>query len=154
VLTSLLLMRRYSVGKVLWTFMIASVEKNLSTSLASRNQHRFAINVCVRILGVQLLWPVVLLNRLADTANRRCLVNDLLVMSVHAPRHQRQHVWLMHEGIPAHFLSIVWWNLSHTLGEGSIWSERLDSWPARSPDFIIWISGYRDTWRYLFIHSR
>jgi hypothetical protein len=121
------------------------VDDNLHTTVASRHQHRFSINVCVGIVGDQLLGPFVLPNKLTDEVYHRCLVNDLPVLLEHVPLHQRQHMWFMHDGVPPHFLRIVRQHLSQTFGEQRIGREGPVNWSARSPDLNpldFWLWGH------------
>jgi hypothetical protein len=55
------------------------VDDNPHTTMASRYQRRFSINVYAGILGDQLLGPAVLPNRLTGSVYHRLLVNDLPV---------------------------------------------------------------------------
>jgi hypothetical protein len=48
----------------------------------------WATHVCVRILGDQLVGPVVLPNRLTDAVYHHFLANDLPVFLEHVPLHQ------------------------------------------------------------------
>jgi hypothetical protein len=64
---------------------------NPHTTLASRHQHRFSINIWVGILHVQLLEPVALPNRPTVALDYLFLVNDFSVLLEHVPSHQ-QHV--------------------------------------------------------------
>jgi hypothetical protein len=82
-------------------------DDSLHTTVASRHQHRFSINVWVGILCDQILGPVVLPNRLASALYYRFLVNDSPVLLEHVPLHQRQHMWFMHDAVSSYVLCIV-----------------------------------------------
>jgi hypothetical protein len=71
------------------------VDDNPHTTVASRHQHQFSINVWVGIIADKLLGPVVLPNRLTGAVYHCFLVNDLPVFLEHVPLHQRQHIWFM-----------------------------------------------------------
>jgi hypothetical protein len=90
------------------------------TTVASSHQHRLSMSVWVGILGDQLLGPVVLRKRPTGAVCLCFLVNDLLVLLEHAPLHQQQHTWFMHNGAPINFLGTVREYLNHTFGEQSI----------------------------------
>jgi hypothetical protein len=118
------------------------------TTVASRHQHRFSINVWVGIVGDQILGPVVLPNRLTGAVCRRFLVNDLPVLLEHVPLHQRQHMWFMHDGTPPHFLRIFRQHLNQTFGEHWIGHGSPVNWPARSRDLNpldFWLWGHLNT---------
>jgi hypothetical protein len=112
-------MRRESQGAVLSTFIFSHVwvDDNPHTTVASRHQHRFSINVWVGIVRDKLLGPVVLPNRQTGAVYHRLLLNDLPVLLEHVPVHQRHHMWFMHDGAPPHFLRTVKQHLNHTFGE-------------------------------------
>jgi hypothetical protein len=81
----------------------AWVDDNPNTAVASRHQHWISIDVCVGILGDQLLESVVLLNRLTGAVYRRQLENDLPALLVHVSLHQ-QHLWFLHDVAQPYFL--------------------------------------------------
>jgi hypothetical protein len=91
-------------------------------------------NAWVGILGGHLLGPVFLANRLTGALYHRCLVNDFLVPLEHAPLHQRQHLYLMRDVAPPHFLIIVRQHLNQICGEQWIGRGGPVNWPTRSPD--------------------
>jgi hypothetical protein len=112
------------------------VDDSPHTTMASRRQHRFSINVWVGILGDQLLGPVVLPNRLTGAVYHRFFlcVNDLPILLEYVPLHERHHMGFMHDGAPPHFLRIVRQHLNHTFGEQWIGRWGPLNWPARSSD--------------------
>jgi hypothetical protein len=68
---------------------------NPHTFVASRHQHRFSINVCVGILGDQLLGPIVVLPHRLTGAVYHCFLVSVLPVSLlleHVPLHQRQRM--------------------------------------------------------------
>jgi hypothetical protein len=92
------------------------VDDNPHTTVASRRQHRFSINVWEGIIGDELPGPVVLANRLTGAIYHGFMVNGLPVLLEHVPLHHRQDMWLMHDGVPPHFLRIVRHRLSVNSG--------------------------------------
>jgi hypothetical protein len=74
------------------------VVDNPHTTVESRYQHQFSINVRMGTLGDQLLASVVFLNRLTG-AVYHCsfflLVNGIPLLLKHVPLHQQQHMWFM-----------------------------------------------------------
>jgi hypothetical protein len=102
----------------------------------------------VGILGLHLLGPVVLPNRLTGAVYHLLLVNDLPVLLEHVPLHQRQHTGFMHYGAPPHFLRIVGQHLNQTFGEQWIGRWGPVNWSARSPDLNpldFWLWGHLNT---------
>jgi hypothetical protein len=68
------------------------VDDNPHTIVTSRHQHRFSTSIWVGILDDQLLWPVVLPNRLTGAANHRFLGNYLRVLGTFASSSTKTHV--------------------------------------------------------------
>lgn len=78
-------------GVVNCHYTLVWVDGSPHTITASTYQHRFYINICVRILGIELLGPVVLLDTHTGEVYPRFCVKDLPAVSRHMLLHQRQN---------------------------------------------------------------
>jgi hypothetical protein len=107
------------------------VDDNHHTTVTSRRQHRFSMNIYVGIWGDQNLGSIVL----TDT-QEWCIIgflaNYLPVLLEHVPLHQRQHTRSMFNGASADFLRPVRHYLNQSSGELRIGRGGPINCPARS----------------------
>lgn len=118
-------------------------EENPHAIQSSDNQHRFSLNVWGGIFKDKLFGPVFLPGRLNGQSYLEFLVNTLPELLENTPLEQRETLWFMHDGAPAHFSLNVRRHLNNTFGEQWIGRGGPVAWPPRSPDlnpldFYLW----------------
>ena len=84
----------------------------------ARCQQSFSFNVWAGILGDCLVGLHFLPHRLNGEQYLRILRNDLPDLLEDVPLRQRQQMWFMHDGAPAHFHLSVRLYLNRRYGEG------------------------------------
>ncbi|KAJ4438741.1 hypothetical protein ANN_14692 [Periplaneta americana] len=115
-------------------------DRNPRAVFQARHQQQFRINVWAGIVGDCLVGPYVLSARLTGAIYRDFIQNTLPeLLHEDVPLNIRQNMWFMHDGAPAHFSRLVRDTLNDVYHD--IWIGRGGpvQWPARSPDFILWI---------------
>lgn len=109
-------------------------DENPHEFVESRHQHRFSLNVWLGILGDRLIGPVFFPNRLTGELYLNFLRNDLPPLLEDVPLIDRLHIWLMHDGAPAHFSIAVRNFLNENFNGKWIGRGGPAAWPPRSPD--------------------
>ena len=90
---------------------------NLNEVKQERHQQSFSFIACVGILGDCLIGPHFIPIRLKGQKFLRFLWNDLPNLLEDVPLRQRQQMWCMHDGAPAHSHLSVRRNLNRRYGE-------------------------------------
>ena len=106
-------------------------------------QQSFSLNVWVGILGDCLIGPHFLPQKLNGEQYLRFLQNHLPNLLEDVPWRQRQQMWFMHDGAPAHFHLSVSRYLNRRYGDWWIGRGGPVPLPPRSPDlnpldFYVW----------------
>lgn len=109
----------------------------------SPHQQRFSLNVWLGVLGDHLIGPHILPRKLNGRRYLRFLRRHLPGLLEDVPLEQRQNLWYMHDGAPAHFAAAVRRHLTRRYGQRWIGRGGPVPWPPRSPDlnpldFCVW----------------
>lgn len=109
-------------------------DENPHTTATTHYQHTFSLNVWCGLLGDNLVGPFFLPPRLSGVSYLQFLQDNLPELLQDIPIANRQGMWFMHDGAPAHYSHIVTDYLNTTYGHRWVGRNGPVKWPPRSPD--------------------
>lgn len=106
-------------------------------------QRRWSINVWCGILGDEIIGPHYFPGTLTGELYRAFIADSLGGLLEHVCLHTRVHMWMQHDGHPAHSARAVVEELNNRFAGRWLGRHGPHSWPARSPDltpvdFFLW----------------
>lgn len=118
-------------------------DENPHTTAITHYQHTFSLNVWCGLLGDNLIGPFFLPTRLSGISYLNFLQNNLYELLEDIPIANRQGIWFMHDGAPAHFSHIVTDYLNTAYGNRWVGRNGPVKWPPRSADltpldYFVW----------------
>lgn len=118
-------------------------EDNPHAMVVCNFQNQFSLNVWVGVVGDCLIGPYFLPARLNGQEYLNFLEEHLVDLLEDVPIDVRLHMWLMHDGAPAHFSLLVRQHLDMVYPNRWLGRGGPQPWPPRSPDlnpldFCIW----------------
>lgn len=118
-------------------------DENPHVTWRGNYQHRFSLNVWCGIIGNYLIGPHVMPGRLTGALYCQFLIQHLPILLEDVPLAQRQRMWFMHDGAPAHTSLVVREYLNARFPNRWIGQHGPVAWPPRSPDlnpldFYLW----------------